>query len=137
MARTGRLGHEKVHRTINIKVLDEENVKDVEKFQMLCVWKETHYFDMIVDLIQKYNRAHPCTFQLISEGDLLDELHKDGFKTTRGLLKKYRDMGALRDKDKSWWFTDGSSIVYNFPLVRAFIRKRSKTKYERINGSEG
>lgn len=120
-------------KTFSLKVFEEQDLKELEDFQKICIFEGTTPTDQLFKQIRNFNQKNFPNKDLVTESELFEEIEKEGLATNKPLLLKYRKNGHLEDKDDFWWWTNKNGhIVYDREKVIAFLKERASNPKSRI-----
>ena len=121
----------KVYRHFVWKFESKEDADLFDRFRLLLLTKSCSVELKLMDVVRKFVKNNKIGFIIVLESTAMELLAAEDLDVTRPTLKKYRDKGVLVDENgKSFWYTDGHAIGYNYELLRNFVAMRKEAGVE-------
>lgn len=110
-------------------ITDDDTRRQLELFIKLSVVRGVDHYDVLSELVAKYNRSYIAKrglegVELVDEKELREKLSEAGTPASRVLLGRYRRAKRLKLARSTIFWTDGRRVVYNLEGCKEFFRLR-------------
>lgn len=118
-----------IKKTYSLRMTKKKELEIFQKFHDIVVHSGESQKDVVIGLMDEYNKLCDPGIKLVSEKDLVEKLRQLGYKTTQGTLKKFRYKGILdvpKNSEFRYFYTNkDGSVIYDLKRMIQFIRSRN------------
>lgn len=128
-------------RTFKVLILSPRESADLDAFQRVAIACGESPRALTLKLQNEWAKKNKKKGRILAyESEVLEAAAKEGLKTNKATIIKYRTGGYLTRPNGNrlenlWWTNEDGRIVYDLRATLAFLRRRARSPKSRIAGS--